>query len=348
MRIHYIQHAPSETPGVILDWAREKGHRLTQTLTYSDNMPEAAFPSPESFDWLVIMGGAMNVYEEADYLWLVDEKVFIKKAVDAGKTVLGLCLGAQLLAVVLGGKVTKNPRKEIGWFPVTLTPEGRELPILSFLPRQFPVFQWHGDTFSILPGGAIPLAESAACKNQGFVYGDRVFAFQFHWENTRETIQEFISSGADELVPAEYVQTPEELLAHPEYIKQNNEWMREFLDRLEAKTEKKTLLFAAASKDGKLVDTHFGHATRFYIYEYSGGNVSFKEFRDVPQYCAPEEKEKAGALDLILETIRDCACVLTVRIGEPPRRALERKGIKVLMTYNPIEEAVREAAEKMR
>jgi GMP synthase-like glutamine amidotransferase len=234
MRIHYIQHAFFETPGIILDWAREKGYRLTKTLTCGDTAAETAFPSLDSFDWLVIMGGAMNVYEDALYPWLTGEKIFIKKAVDAGKTVLGLCLGAQLLAVVLGGKVTKNPHKEIGWFPVTLTPEGRALPILSFLPESFPVFQWHGDTFSVLPAGALPLAGSAVCKNQGFVYGGRVFAFQFHWENTRETIEDFINFGADELVPAGYVQTPEELLAHPEYIKQDNEWMREFLSRLEA------------------------------------------------------------------------------------------------------------------
>jgi GMP synthase-like glutamine amidotransferase len=236
MRIHYLQHAPFETPGVILDWAAENGHSLTRSLLYSGKKSENVLPSPEEFDWLIIMGGAMNVYEEALYPWLAEEKVFIKRAVDAGKTTLGLCLGAQLLAVTLGGKVSRNPVKEIGWFPVRLTRQGRRLPLLSFLPDEFIVFQWHGDTFSELPPGALPLAQSEACANQGFAYNDRVFAFQFHWENTRKTISDFIAAGADELVPGGYVQGPEELLAHPRYIRQNNIWMREFLSRLASGT----------------------------------------------------------------------------------------------------------------
>jgi GMP synthase-like glutamine amidotransferase len=233
MKIHYIQHAPFETPGIILDWAEERGHVLTKTLTYSGDKKEAAFPARENFDWLVIMGGSMNVYEEAEYPWLGEEKVFIKRAVDGGKAVIGLCLGAQLLADVLGGKVTRNPQKEIGWFPVSFNVRARSLPALSFLPERPVVFQWHGDTFSV-PPGAVPLAESAACKNQAFAYGNRVFAFQFHLENTQKTIEDFVRYGGEELVPGEFVQTPEELLAHPEYVRQNNIWMREFLSRLEA------------------------------------------------------------------------------------------------------------------
>jgi GMP synthase-like glutamine amidotransferase len=232
MRIHYIQHAPFETPGVILDWAAENGHSLTRSLMCSGERAENAFPSLDAFDWLLIMGGPMNVYEEALYPWLAEEKVFIKRAVEAGKTALGFCLGAQLLAAALGGKVTRNPVKEIGWFPVRLTRQGRELPLLSFLPDEFVVFQWHGDTFSSLPPGALALAESDACKNQGFAYNGRVFAFQFHWENTRAAISDFIAAGRDELVPGEYIQSPEELLGQPQRIRQNNIWMREFLSRL--------------------------------------------------------------------------------------------------------------------
>jgi GMP synthase-like glutamine amidotransferase/predicted Fe-Mo cluster-binding NifX family protein len=352
MRIHYIQHAAAETPGVILDWAAENGHTLSATFTYGSKA-ETAFPPPDSFDWLVIMGGAMNVYEDAAYPWLTEEKAFIKKAVEADKTVLGLCLGAQLLAASLGGKVTKNAEKEIGWFPVTLGAEALSLPYFALLPKAPLVFQWHGDTFSTLPPGAVRLATGDVCENQAFMYGERVFAFQFHWENTRETIKEFIASGADELAAGgAYIQKPEEMLV-PEYIQQSNAWMRAFLSRLAGARHASKLaaagaplLFAVASKDGTLVDQHFGHAQKFYIYEYDGG-VTFKECRNVPQYCAPGEREKTDTMDAILKTIGDCVCVLCLRIGEPPRRILAARGIKAIMAYNSIEEAVKEAAQSL-
>jgi GMP synthase-like glutamine amidotransferase len=232
MRIHYIQHAPSETPGVILDWAAENGHPLTKTFTCGGDKNESAFPSLDTFDLLIILGGAMNVYEEDIYPWLAGEKVFIKHAVEAGKTILGLCLGAQLLAAVLGGKVTRNAEKEIGWFPVTLTPAALRLPHFSFLPEKPLVFQWHGDTFSTLPPGAVLLAQGDVCENQAFMYGEKVFAFQFHWENTAETIRDFIQSGGEELAQGgTYVQKPGEMLV-PGYITRSNAWIRTFLSRL--------------------------------------------------------------------------------------------------------------------
>jgi GMP synthase-like glutamine amidotransferase len=234
MRIHYLQHVPFEDPGSILTWAKNHGWGLSSTRLYDYPRGGVPFPLARDFDWLVIMGGPMNVYEEAEYPWLAEEKVFIKHALDRGKPVIGLCLGAQLLSCVLGGKVTRNPHKEIGWFPVTLSPEARSLPLFSFLPEKPLVFQWHGDTFSV-PEGAVHLAESGACKNQAFMYRDRVFAFQFHLENTLEIIRGLIEHCGDELAEgrAGYVQTGAELLSHPEYIAQDNRWMDEFLTRLE-------------------------------------------------------------------------------------------------------------------
>lgn len=353
MKIHYIQHAPFETPGVILDWAAENGHRLTKTFVYSADKNESAFPPLEDFDWLIIMGGAMNVYEDGMYPWLGPEKAFIKKAAEAGKTILGLCLGAQLLAVVLGGEVTQNAEKEIGWFPVTLTPAALKLPHFSLLPEKPVVFQWHGDTFSVLPPGAVLLAEGGVCENQAFMYGKKIFAFQFHWENTAGTIEEFIASGGEELARGgNYVQKPEEMRV-PEYIRRSNAWMRAFLSRLEGEDKKPDgpLLFAVATKDGRLVDQHFGHATAFAIYEYARGAARFLENRPVPQYCAPgnqgEAEDAADKITRIIKALGGCAGVISLRIGAPPRMALERQGIKTFMMYAPVEEAVRRAAEDL-
>ncbi|GBG57555.1 GMP synthase [Sporomusaceae bacterium FL31] len=229
MRLHYLQHVPFENPGSILIWAKENGHRITSTQFYQ-NEP---LPRQQDFDWLVIMGGPMNIYEEEFYPWLAAEKVFIREAIETGKVVIGLCLGGQLIADVIGGKVTQNPVKEIGWFPVRLSEHARLSPLFSFFPEQPVVFQWHGDTFSILPEEAQCIAESDACKHQAFIYKNRVFGFQYHLENTASIIESLVENCRAEMIPGAYVQTPEELLAHPAYIEQSNQWMERFLTQLE-------------------------------------------------------------------------------------------------------------------
>lgn len=220
-----------------MTWAERRGWGLGRTLLYDYPGGGVPFPPDRDFDWLVIMGGPMNVYQEAEYPWLAEEKAFIKRAADKGKPIIGLCLGAQLLCCVLGGKVTRNPHKEIGWFPVTLTREARSLPLFSFLPESPVVFQWHGDTFSI-PPGALRLAGSEACKNQAFMYGERIFAFQFHLENTGKIIRGLVEHCGEETAPdqaGKYVQSGAELLSHPEYVALDNQWMDAFLTRLEAR-----------------------------------------------------------------------------------------------------------------
>jgi GMP synthase-like glutamine amidotransferase len=232
MKLHYLQHVPFETPGVILDWAVERNWNLTTTALFQSGTGKVAFPNTKDFDWLVIMGGPMNSCEDAAYPWLKDEKAFIRTAVEAGKTVLGICLGAQLLAGALGGTVTRNRKKEIGWLPVFLHEAARAHPLFAPFPAEPVVFQWHGDTFSQLPPGAIPLAGSGACQNQAFMYGERAFGFQFHLESTQASIEALLTNCWDDLTPGDYVQTPEELLSHPEHIEENNRLMRGFLDRL--------------------------------------------------------------------------------------------------------------------
>lgn len=228
MRLHYLQHVPFENPGSILIWAKDNGYVITNTQLYNND----PLPGQQDFDWLVIMGGPMNIHEEEIYPWLAAEKVFIREAIAAGKVIIGLCLGGQLIADVIGGKVTQNAYKEIGWFPIRLSEEARSSSLFSFFPAQPVVFQWHGDTFSTLPEDAKCIAESDACKHQAFIYKKRVFGFQYHMENTSAIIEGLVENCRNEMVPDVYVQTPEELLAHPEYIKQNNKWMNLFLTQL--------------------------------------------------------------------------------------------------------------------
>ena len=182
MRIHHLQHVPFEGLGSMESYFRSGGHTMTSTHLYrGDRLPDI-----NNLDFLIIMGGPMGVSDEAQYPYLTSEKAFIKTAMDSGKTVLGICLGAQLIADVLGAGVKKNTYREIGWFPLTRTPEIRKTALDRCFPQFLDVFHWHGDRFEI-PDGALPLASSMACDNQGFIIDDRIVGFQFHLETTEES-----------------------------------------------------------------------------------------------------------------------------------------------------------------
>lgn len=208
MRIQCLTHVHFEGPAGIEDWARSRGHDLDVTPMFSGSLP----PKPGSYDWLVVMGGPMSVGDDDTYPWLADEKRTIRAAIDAGKRVLGVCLGAQLIAQVLGARVYRNPHPEIGWMPVELTPEALESPLLGFLPPSLQVFHWHGDTFD-LPQGAIHLARSGACAHQAFSYAGRVLGLQFHLESTPASVRDIVAHCADEIRPAPYVQDAARMLA---------------------------------------------------------------------------------------------------------------------------------------
>lgn len=208
MKIHYLQHVPFEDLANIGRWAGDRGHKVTGTMLFAgENLPEV-----DGFDWLVIMGGPMNIYEENEYPWLIKEKRFIEQAIKANKIVLGVCLGAQLIADVLGGPVSRNKYKEIGWLPVSLTPQARELPVFRALPHIFTALHWHGDTLTI-PPGCTRVAESAGCTNQAFSYNGRVIGLQFHLESSFESINKLICNCGDELVEGRYIQTADEILS---------------------------------------------------------------------------------------------------------------------------------------
>lgn len=214
MRLHYLQHVPFEGLGAIEPWAIGHGAQISCTRFWAGG----ALPSVSDLDWLVIMGGPMNVDEEPLYPWLKAEKQFIEKAMKAEKKILGVCLGAQLIARVLGSRVYKNQHKEIGWMPVKWTEETKSSRIFKGLEGDLTVFHWHGDTFD-LPSGAVRMAESEGCRNQAFAYGANTAALQFHLESTPESVAQLAEHCADELVPGKYIQGREEILACGEYYK---------------------------------------------------------------------------------------------------------------------------------
>ena len=193
MRVHYLQHVPFEGLGSIAPWLERAGHGISGSMLYAS--PE--LPSVASIDALVVMGGPMSVNDEGAHPWLVGEKRLVRDTIDSGKPVLGICLGAQLIASALGSKVFRNAGKEIGWFPV----EGiaSEDPSLFRFPPSMPAFHWHGETFD-LPPGATRIARSAACENQAFQLGASTLALQFHLETTPESARALVEHCRDELV----------------------------------------------------------------------------------------------------------------------------------------------------
>ncbi|MBU4222474.1 MAG: type 1 glutamine amidotransferase, partial [Euryarchaeota archaeon] len=205
MRIHSLEHEKFEGLANIKVWAKNRGHSISRTLLFKNE----ELPDITDIDWLVIMGGSMNVYEEEKYPWLRDEKNFIAQAIAGKKIVLGVCLGAQLIADALGGKVSRNRYAEIGWFPLTLTKEARTSPVFNALPLRFTAFHWHGDTFEI-PSGAVRIAQSEACANQAFEYG-RTIGLQFHLEYSEKSIDLMFRNCADDIVDGRYIQKPEEI-----------------------------------------------------------------------------------------------------------------------------------------
>jgi GMP synthase-like glutamine amidotransferase len=228
LRLHYLQHVAFEDPANILPWAAAHGLPVTGTrLDLGQSLPQ-----PDDYDWLVIMGGPMSVHDGLQYPWLAEEKECIAEAIVREKKVLGVCLGAQLIADVLGAKVLANAHREIGWFPVRLTPEAATSALFPNLPNTFLAFHWHGETFG-LPPGAVHLAESEACRNQAFeCNGGRVLGLQFHLESSLASIRRLIEHCGDELTDGPYIQAPEEMLGNLEYVARVTEVMKVVLDNM--------------------------------------------------------------------------------------------------------------------
>ncbi|HTZ22243.1 MAG TPA: type 1 glutamine amidotransferase [Opitutaceae bacterium] len=208
MRAHCLQHVPFEGLGCIEPWLIAAGYEITYTRFFEP----AELPEPGAVDFLVALGGPMSVNDEGEFPWLEPEKRFIRRVIEARTPVLGICLGAQLIANALGARVSRNREKEIGWFPVEATPADGAA--LFRFPPTTEVFHWHGETFD-LPPGAVRLARSAGCENQAFQLGRSALAFQFHLETTPAAARAMIEHGGAELQPARYVQSAAEILAAP-------------------------------------------------------------------------------------------------------------------------------------
>jgi GMP synthase-like glutamine amidotransferase len=229
INIHCLMHVPFEGPGIIELWAQEKKHPMGYTRFY-ENDP---LPEPSQVDMLVIMGGPMNVFDFHIHSWMQDEIEWVRNYIDLGKPVIGICLGAQIIAAALGAEVYPGKHKEIGWHNLQFLPSLGEFRICKHLPSTRKVFHWHGDTFRV-PEGAIRIACSAAYQNQGFIYNNKAIALQFHLEVTPESVAELVENCRGELVQGDYIQTEKEILRESRCFETNQELMFRFLDYLSA------------------------------------------------------------------------------------------------------------------
>lgn len=195
MSVLILKNVASEGPGTIEDFLREQ-----DTPYRIADLEKEAVPGAEDFDTLVMMGGPMSVNEEEIYPYIKREMELVREFIARDGKVLGICLGAQIMAKALGAKVYEGPEREIGWYDIELTEEGIRDPLIKKLAvhpragdfwRRFKVFHWHGETFDI-PPGAVRLAKSALYPNQAFRYGNNSYAFQFHIEVRKEMIYEWL------------------------------------------------------------------------------------------------------------------------------------------------------------
>lgn len=227
MKVHLLQHVRFEGPGAIALWAHERGYEFSAVPVFEG----ADFPEPVPGDLLVSLGGPMSVHDAGKYSWINAERRLMLSALDAGTKVFGICLGAQLLAAALGASVAKSPEKEVGWQPVRRSgPSGASF-AHEILPEVFEALHWHGEMFQI-PDGALRLAESEGCPNQGFAVGREALGLQFHLEMLVEGVPALCEACPEDLRPARFVQPQAEILARPERFANAHNLLFAVLDAL--------------------------------------------------------------------------------------------------------------------
>jgi GMP synthase-like glutamine amidotransferase len=225
LKVHWFQHVPFEGLGSIQEWLAARRAQVGVSRFFD----RPVLPGLDEVDLLIIMGGPMSVNDEKEHPWLRGEKEFAARAIRQGTPVLGICLGAQLIASALGAAVRRSAAAEIGWHAVQRA--GSDGGLADCLPKEFLPFHWHGETFE-LPQGARKIARSAACENQAFTVGDRVIALQFHLEATPASARALVESCGADLVPGRYIQTQEQILGSPRKFERINSLMAGVLDAL--------------------------------------------------------------------------------------------------------------------
>jgi len=240
MTIAYsIEHVSFENPAFILTWLDEHNIPCHALRPFKGEH----FVDPVEVDLLIIMGGPMNIYEEEQYPWLKDEKKFIKAVIDMGVPVLGICLGAQLIADVLGGRVTRTDCGEYGWHKVKRV---LPLPNCSFLslsrshnlypklPDFLDIFQWHQDTF-VNPPDSVHLYTSTICQNQAFIYKSHVIGLQFHPELDETSIRKFLKQSEAELSEKGLDYLIEDITLHINLCTHGHRFISDIMDYLTRK-----------------------------------------------------------------------------------------------------------------
>jgi GMP synthase-like glutamine amidotransferase len=210
MRIQCLQHVPFEGPGEIARWADARGHEFRITKLFRGE----PLPDAEQFEWLTALGGPMSVHDEHLHRWFTGEKALIARCLQERRFVFGVCLGSQLLAESLGARVYRNTFKEIGWLPVRLRAGEVAGSLLEGLPGKLMALHWHGETYD-LPAGCRHLGESEGCAVQAFEL-PMALGLQFHFEATRDTMQELLSGSGQDIGSGPYEQPAEAILAAEE------------------------------------------------------------------------------------------------------------------------------------
>ncbi len=231
MRIHLLEHDPDDLSNTNMTrWAKSRGHAIAQTYVCDHE----SLPALNDFDWLMVMGGSAHAWEDERLSWLAPEKEFVAQAIEKGKIIMGICFGAQLLALALGGTVKANRNQEIGWHDVTLTAEGRNSFLFRNIPQCFTTFHWHSDHCA-LPPACNRLASSAATSVQAFtVAGKPIAALQFHPEYTREMVGFYARRQGHEWVSGPFVPGAETVLKQTENLSATYWLMAALLDNMEA------------------------------------------------------------------------------------------------------------------
>lgn len=234
MRVHFIVHESFEAPGAYETWARSRGHEVTFSRVYAgEKLPEDV----KAVDFLIVMGGPQNpavTVEECPHFDSRREQAVIACAIHAGKVVIGICLGSQLIGEALGAPFAHSPQKEIGKFPITLTESGKENEMFSHFGKGLNVGHWHNDMPGLTSDAEI-IAYSDGCPRQIVAYSDLVYGFQCHMELTSEVVEGLIAHSDNDLSRAaefRFVDTPQALRAHD--YSEMNEALFAFLDKLQA------------------------------------------------------------------------------------------------------------------